>query len=796
MNHAQFWGSGGAAPYEIEQSLRFDGGAQLSWTPSSAGNLRTFTRSAWFKRAGKLTGYNIFASGINMTPDSGHTSQIYLSVGSSPESLSWKTTADWRDVSAWYHLVFQFDTTQATADDRAKLYINGVRVTDFWQKNSTPAQNYQSNTVNAATAQYIGGGYSNWYFDGYQAEHIFVDGQALDPEDFGEFDDNGVWRPIEYTGTFGSNGYYLKFDPTATNGIGHDHSGNGNNWTASGFTTSGTGTDVMSDTPTTNWCTLDPLTNGSLATLSDGNLSAYGNSSSDNGNSRSTFAVTSGKWYCEFDIVSSPSGGYPQLGIMRQYDASRPNNGSPQSGYTSGMLYPAESVSYWPNGQRSINSVDTLNWGSTWTTGDTIAIALDGDNGAVYFAKNGTWQNSGDPTSGSSKTGAALTWTDVRDYVFTIASYNGSDTDANFGQRAFAYTPPTGFKALNTSNLPAPDIADGSQNFNTVTYTGDGTSSHAITGVGFQPDWVWLKSRSLSQAGNLIDAVRGVDKYLRSSSTAAEATFDFLSSFDTDGFTLGTSDAGANQSSATYVAWNWLGANGTSSNTDGSITSTVSANASAGFSIVSYTGNGTAGATLGHGLGVTPKMIIVKQRSGATDWQIGHTEIGWTKTLYFNTSAATTETGAWNNTAPTSTVFSVGTSRANTSSATYIAYCFAEVEGYSKFGSYTGNGSSNGPFVFTGHKVAWVMIKDTTGSGNSWYISDNKRNTYNVVNGRLMANLSNGESTSVSICDFTANGFKIRTNDSGWNTSGSTYIFASFSENPFGGSGVSPATAR
>ena len=252
--------------------------------------------------------------------------------------------------------------------------------------------------------------------------------------------------------------------------------------------------------------------------------------------------------------------------------------------------------------------------------------------------------------------------------------------------------------------------------FNTVLYTGNG-STNAITGVGFQPDWAWLKNRSSSYHHRLFDSVRGTTKNLSSNRTDAESTESGLTSFDSDGFTLG-SDGGANNNTDSYASWNWLGANGTASNSDGSISSTVSANQTAGFSIVSYTGNATAGATIGHGLGATPQWVIVKNRINAQNWFIYHIGIGATKVIYLDlTNAPQTLTQGWNDTAPTSSVVSLGTEAGtNQSGSNMIAYCFAEKQGYSKFGSYTGNGNADGTFVYTGFKPAWVMIKNTSRS--------------------------------------------------------------------------------
>jgi len=345
-------------------------------------------------------------------------------------------------------------------------------------------------------------------------------------------------------------------------------------------------------------------------------------------------------------------------------------------------------------------------------------------------------------------------------------------------------------------------INKGSSYFNTKLYTGTGASL-ANTGVGFQPDWVWIKGRSGATDHGLYDAVRGVQKDLVSNATSAETTQTTgLTAFGSDGFTVGAL-AKLNTSAATYVAWNWLGANTTASNTNGSITSTVSANTTSGFSIVSYTGTGTT-ATVGHGLGVAPKMIIVKNRnaSPAESWAVYHSTLGTNKYLLLNTTdASATSTGMWNNTAPTSTVFSVyNEEKTNKVSTNLIAYCFAEIKGYSKFGSYTGNGSTNGPFVYTGFKPAFIMLKCSSDAGTNWRLNDNKRQSANgsAFTALLIPSTSNAEFTDAPNydMDFLSNGFKLRVGDIYQNGSGSTYIYMAFAENPFVSSTSIPTTAR
>ena len=338
-------------------------------------------------------------------------------------------------------------------------------------------------------------------------------------------------------------------------------------------------------------------------------------------------------------------------------------------------------------------------------------------------------------------------------------------------------------------------INKSSEHFNTKLYTGNG-STQSITGVGFQPDLVWGKNRSSVTNHSLQDAVRGNTKVIKSSTSGAETTItNMVTSFDSDGFSLGA-DSDMNGSSANQVAWNWLANGAGSANTDGSISSTVSVNTTSGFSIVKWTGTG-ANATVGHGLGVAPKMILIKNTIDAVAWEVGHDAIGWTKKLRLNaTDAEAVDSGAFNNTAPTSSVFSLGTNNtSNDSGDSMIAYCFADVQGYSKFSSYTGNGSgTDGTFVYTGFSPSFIMFKSTSTTGG-WEIHDNKRDTFNPSSKRLFPNLSNAEATE-NYVDFVSNGFKFRTGDATGNTNGTSYIYMAFAEAPLVGTNGVTAKAR
>ena len=422
-------------------------------------------------------------------------------------------------------------------------------------------------------------------------------------------------------------------------------------------------------------------------------------------------------------------------------------------------------------------------------------VAFDLDNNKIYFGGNGTWFGSSNPATGSNPAYTINTGT----YTPIFRAYDtGSAFAVNFGQRAFAYTAPSGFKALVDTNLPAPVVAKPNTVMDVLTWTGNSVSGRSITGLNFNPDLVWIKSRSNSGIWNVwFDVLRG-GAQLSSNQTDAElaagsSVAGYVSAFNSNGFTVttGTSDLGSvNFNNLTYVAWAWDAGSSTVTNTQGSITSQVRANASAGFSIVTYSGTGTTG-TVGHGglVNLDKGMIIVKTRTGASvaNWMVYHGALGATKVLegLNTTSAASTSSAAWNNTAPTSTVFTVGNeSNVNGSGRTFVAYCFAPVDGYSSFGSYTGNGSADGPFVFCNFRPRWLMIKRSSGGANGWHIADAARSPDNLVNEYLYANTSDSEFTNGSI-DFLSNGFKLRADAQTTNNSGVTYVYACFAESPF-----------
>jgi hypothetical protein len=789
--------------YQISRSLRFNSAdsAYLNRTPASAGNRRTWTWSAWVKRGAFGAAQELF-SAVGLLNDSelfglGLNANDKISVGIQTVNVL-VTTAVYRDPSAWYHIVFALDTPQATASNRAKLYVNGVQVTTFDTTNY-PSQNADLG-VNFTSVHGLGflnlSGFFR-YLNGYMTEVYFIDGQALTPSSFGETDaQTGVWKPKAYSGSYGTNGFYLNFSDnsnTTSTTLGKDYSGNGNNWTPNNFSVSaGAGNDSLVDTPTPygvdtgaggtvrgNYATLNPLNATPSPSISNGNLYQVSTVSGHMNGSSSTIGITSGKWYAE--VVFTRIAGSTDSFFVGLADAAWQADRQDAGGWWGRFWYFSTGYCY-SNAGDKINSNVGASYGATYTQGDVIGVAYDADAGTLVFYKNGVSQGTAYTGITGAKTIAASCY---KDSSITLAF------DINFGQRPFAYTAPSGFKALCTQNLPTPAVGATSTTqagdyFNPVLYTGNG-STQTIEGFGFQPDLVWFKSRSNAYDHFLFDAVRGVGKTLTSNSTGAENNYStYFPNFTSDGYYIGQTATSFNQIGQSFVSWGWKANGAGSSNTAGSITSTVSANTTSGFSIVTYTGNGTNGATVGHGLGVAPSFFVVKERNGSSSWVVYTAVTGNTQFLVLNnTDSAQTASTLWNNTSPTSTVFTVGTSGAvNTNTSTYVAYCFAEVPGYSRFGSYTGNGSSDGPFIFTGFRPAYVLIKCSSNSGLSWVVNDDVRNPSNVTNLSLFPDLSNAENSGGYPIDFTSNGFKIRGTGNDINANGNTYIFAAFAEFP------------
>ena len=785
--------------FEISNSLRFEDGdsALLSRTPSSASNRDTWTWSAWVKRGNIGAAKGLFAAPEGTSGNTAYLDIIFTAADelavSSYATLYRKTTRLFRDPSAWYHLVVAVDTTDGTADDRIKIYVNGVQETSF-VTNNAKTQN-EDTGINSAVAHEIGDGGN--HFDGYMAEVNFVDGSQLTPSSFGETK-NDIWIPKNTSGlTFGTNGFRLEFKQTGTGTassttIGADTSGNDNHWTSTNLVAS----DVVPDSPTNNFATLNVLdTGGSNATYSQGNLKIVTNTGS-NSQAVSTIPIPStGKYYWEVHITATSGtiSDNSRIGIQ-----------------VGSAVTPSLDVRYKSDGNKSVNNSGS-GYGASYAANDIISIAVDGDSNTVTFYKNGASQGAISYTMGETYlpiiTEASGTINITygtnfgQDSSFAGVATAQGNADAN-GIGDFYYAPPSGYLALCTANLPAPvatvDPAEGGSPqdyFNTVLYTGAGSGADAntVNTVGFQPDFTWIRNRGDAEAHVLQDSVRGVAKFLQSDTTNQDQNTGGgdIKAFNSSGFILGYTNNRSNATNDTYVAWNWKAgtafSNDASATGVGSIDSSGSVSADTGFSIISYTGTGSAG-TVAHGLSSAPDMILIKDRDNATyNWVVYHsanTSAPETDYLRLNLANATADYDHWNDTAPTSSVFSLSSyDWANKNSDAMIAYCFAGVDGFSKFGKYTGNGNTDGPFVYTGFRPAWVMVKRTDASGH-WAIGDTKRLGYNVDNNPVYANLTNVEGTDDWI-DFVSNGFKIRASTGDFNTNNGTYIYMAFAEQPF-----------
>jgi hypothetical protein len=752
-----------SAGYQISRSvrLRSSASAYFNRTPASAGNRKTWTWSAWVKR-GLLSStdqYNLF------TCWSANNDTAFLQLGIYQDKLlvgGWLTnflisTPVYRDPSAWYHVVITLDTTQATASNRLRVYVNGVEVTAWATDGRSSITQNSDMGINQAAEHNIGRRVpAAYYFDGYLTEINFIDGQALTPSSFGETNlVTGVWQPKRYTGTYGTNGFYLNFsDPSAATAaaIGADRSGNGNNWTPNNISvTAGVTYDSMLDVPTPwpdggngrgNYCVLNPLF--ATGAISNGNL-RHTASASSWVNASSTIYVSSGKWYFE---ATNIAGNFTMIGVAT-------NSASTSTIYATATV----TWTYYVDGTKYGNGATATAYGASYTTGDVIGVALDMDAGTLTFYKNGVSQGTAFSTG---LAGLSLCpW---------FGSYtNGNGVNANFGQRPFAYTPPTGFVALNTQNLPTPTIANGANYFAATTYTGTGASrsvDNTLNNVSFQPDFVWVKGRSGATDHALYDAVRGVQKQWETNTTTAETTETTgLTAFNSNGFTVGAL-AQMNTNTATYVGWQWK------------------EGATQGFDIVLYTGNSTASRSVNHNLGVTPSMIFVKNRTTAQNNPVAHTSLAVGNLLLFDTTSASTAAGTRLRLG-NSTAFTVGDAAdytiTNQTGNDYVAYCFAAIAGFSAFGSYTGNGSTDGTFVFCGFRPRFVMFKRSD-AASAWTIYDTARDLFNPEQNYIQAQSSAAEAAAVTF-DILANGFKLRTTGDP-NVSGGTYIFAAFAENP------------
>jgi hypothetical protein len=772
----------------IERSAWFDGAADnLTKSFGSGADQQEFVLAAWVQRnsfgsdqfffgSGDLA--KIFSFGFNAND------QLELRDYDAPINARYITNARFRD-TGWYHVLTSIKTSEIVASNRVKIFVNGSEITSF-STETDPSLNFDMNWGISGDTHAIGSyfvTYGLYFFKGYITQALYISGKSIQGGDFtiSDFLD---------TYTFGANGsqYVPRADAdiaalataaggnsfclTTAIGDGTDASGNGNNFTPTSMSDAANGT---ADTPSDTYALLNPLdtraTTYTTIGLANGNLELtykVGNAA------RSAFGDTlgGGKWVFEVTMLTA-------VGSSAFVGWSALNVDLNNSG-TQGPL-----VLYASNGNKYVSSTSgtgapTISaYGATYNTiGDVIRVEADFTASTIEFFKNGTSQGSISISGMNDGTVA---------YFPSVYGSNAS-LRVNFGQQPFIGTPTAGFKALSTANLPTPAY-QGIDYFNPILYTGNG-STNAITGVGFQPDLVWIKNRTGSTSHSLYDAVRGVQKQLESDNNSAETTeATGLTAFGSDGFTV-ESLAQVNTNTNNFVGWNWLAGGAGASNTDGSITSTVSKAAAGHFSIVTYTGTGAA-ATVGHGLGGVPNLIIVKNRGTTGNWAVQSSETSYaTNVLYLDLTNASAAAGVnvWNNTDPTSSVFSVGLAAdTNASTNTYVAYCFKNVPGVCKIGSYKGNGSADGPFSYTGFRPSWVMVKRTD-STTDWHIIDVKRDPYNVMDSFLFANLSLYESSDAAYNrDLLSDGFKIRASLPYVNASGGSFLFIAMADIAGGG---------
>jgi hypothetical protein len=794
--------SGVIAAYTIDNSIRCndDDNVELQRT-WSGGSRRIFTFSFWIKRCNlTLSGQGVAVFRVVNAQDSvirfNASDKLefhFEGQGAGANKVNRITTRVFRDPSAWMHVVIGIDRNQ-TDDTSAKLEINGEEVT-AWDTKENPSSAVDDVVGQGIAHTFFQDNDDNHVMDAYIAELVFIDGTKLAASSFGETNSEGNWVPIDVSGlTFGTEGHYLDFAvaPGTGDGAGTDVSGEGNHYTEAGFAAN----DLTKDSPTDdadndvgNYSIISgvqhPTSSVGSATFSNGNLTCdWGNAGAT---AMGSIGVSSGKWYWEVTIdATSTSIG---VGIIQNVIHAI-SNADPETPWNENNGYGYRN----DDGDKVGPDGTTATYGDTYGVGEVIGVEFDADAGTINFWNQGVDQGE----AYSSISGV---------FFPAVHSYHGTTiVTMNFGQHTMVYTnagvdrPAVTFLSLHTANLPAPTITDPSKYFQADLFTGTGAEL-AITltdaaGGAVKPDLVWIKDRDTSIEHVLTDSARGATKEISSNDNASEQTVaQGLKSFDTSGFTLGT-DASYNASSSLNVAWCWVGSSGAgASNTDGTInTTTTSVSTTAGFSVSTYTGNGTAGATVGHGLGVVPDWVFVRKLSGSTEhWTSYHGDE--TDYLNLNDTGATADNIVnWNDTAPTSSVFSIGSGvTVNESGVPYVVYCWTGVEGYSKFGNYEGNASSDGPFVWCGFRPAWILIKDIDATRN-WILTDSARAPSNQTNAILLPDEAGSEETSNDM-DILSNGFKLRTTNGGTNYA-STYMFAAFAEFPFGGDGVSQARAR
>ena len=795
-------GGGDFYSHQIANSCRFNraDGSYLSRTIQSGGDLRKWTLSFWFKLTASAgfdgDQYYLMTSKLSSSYDSlifdvDSDNLFYYQVA----GVYLKPNGAFRDTSAWGHLVIVYDSDNGTAADRRIMYLNGTRmsINDSQSLSQNTDSKFNSNSVH-----YIGARQDNnssYYGDYYLADVVWSDGYAYAASDFGETK-NGVWIPKEFSGSYGTTGYHLKFESSSD--LGNDSSGNNNDWTTNNISTH----DQLLDSPTFgssnggNYCTMNPLNSGSNNTFSEGNLKVV--STGGGCTALGTMSLVTGhKWYFEGKVTGS---GNNWIGIIEEngYTNSANTNSSiaGSAGFNNYLYAYNGSIYYGANSSAT---------GATITTGDIIGVLVDLESATntIQFYKNGAAQGSAFNLTGTginytpmsdrgSSTGNGFWFNFGQEGTFGTGS-GGGNSDVN-GYGSFYYDDGASAKALCTANLPIAEEIDPAETdddypqklFTALAYSGDNGGSQT---TGFQPDLVWVKARSTSQSNGLWDSSRGTTKVLNSNGTGEEATSSGLTAFNTDGYDMGTY---YNQGANTYASWSWRANGGTTStDSNGSVSSTVQADPSGSFSMVKFVGgiSGAGTETVGHGLNKAPSMIINfcyddLDGGDGNRWVRSDELTNWNYVLKLNdTAAAVDKSGNGNMSAPTSTVFSINnTDILGAGSQKIISYCFANMEGYCKTGSYTGNASTDNAFVYTGFRPAFVLTKGVN-SGDGWNIHDDATSPFNVADTVLQANTDSAELSNYNI-DILSNGFKVRDADGDLGAA-RTYIYLAIAHNPF-----------
>ena len=804
---------------KIEKSLTFDENNQTTLicnlgSSGDATNRKKTTLSFWIKLLRPKQGRGVITAAASGTGASATGTRFHLNSDGTwkfatqvSNSTVWAIDSDriYTDTNAWYHVVMQLDTTQSTASNRVKIYVNGNQDTTF--SGSYPSQNYDDywSFGNWRIGDY-GGDYGYYYGSRFMIADIYLlDGQSLDPTYFAFTEtQTGIWTPKDYTGAFGDHGFHLEFkdDSAATaTTMGKDTSGNANNFTPSNFSASGDGKSIKTDTPTNN----KPIINGLLNwtydangdTLREGNLKLTGSQGWKN---ISTFRIDgTEKLYYEF--VNTTAAGWQCLGILVITKGDLRNL---SSALTDSRVYGFASTqaTYFGGNYTSTSDVPS------WSTNDVMSIKYE--KGILRLYKNGALATAA--ATGIDQTKEIYAYI-ANDNASTPVGYVRFDKDS-WTQSANAGVDYT-WQLSETGLVSNPTLIRPQRHFDTVTFTGNGSTGQSITSLEFQPDLIWLKNRSATNNHAMVNSVVGRAKGLYPDSNSAEfnsSTGRDVASFDISGFTVGEPEqaSSTNNNGSNIVAWCWkAGGSSTVTNNDGNNTSQVSVNAEAGFSILTYTGNGTnnSNITMGHGLGKKPGWVIIKNRDSTADFVTWITGIGGSaddnqKNLGLNvTSQAGQNSDQFRYT--DSSVIAVRSTdstngKVNKNGDNYVAFCWVEIPGYSKFGIYTGNGSTDGPMVDLGFRPAYILLKRADG-GAPWRIFDNKRpdiSEYNNNTYRLHADDTTVENTGVPYMDFLSNGFKIKDNGSYINGSGNDYVYATFAAQP----GLTPydifATAR